>query len=195
MSLDEVTLGDWAKEHRNYLATRQRAIVSRFENSLRYVSVDQANAKTFSYEFASILRDAGSAFGSFSDAVVRGSDPTKSWKRAPDIKDFFNFYIEHIPNLPEEDINIGGHSGSCKLQPFWGWTAKEPPVWWTAYNKVKHSEYKHAKLGNLQNATNAVAAVEIILRYATLSQEGRGTGLFSLWGRTSKAACFENEPF
>lgn len=141
--LYEVISQNWAKRPLEYLATAHLAIVSRFEQSFRYVSLRRENAAAFSYEFASIPRDAGSALGSFSDAVVRDSDPRR-------------------------------------LQAFWGWTRRQAPVWWKAHNDVKHSEYKHAEKGNLQNATTAVAAVEIILRRATLNQ--RGTELFSPWG-------------
>ena len=160
---------DWAVEPLNYLTTTHLAIVSRFKQSLRYVSLHQANGDTFSYEFASILRDAGSAFGSFSDAVVRASNLEKDWGRgSPRIGDFRKFYLKLEPRLTKLNIEATGITSPNRLLvPFWGWTSKNSPDWWIAHNDVKHSEYKWAYRGNLKNATYALAAVEIILRRAT----------------------------
>jgi hypothetical protein len=172
----------WAKPHLDYLASTHYAIVSRFEESLRYVSLDSRNGGAYSYEFASILRDVGSAFGSFSDGVVRDSNHDKTWeKRPPNIVDFFEFYSRFQPEFPKTYIDVRGISGpGYRLQPFWGWTEKHAPPWWEAHNNLKHSEYKNAVQGNLRNATNAVAAIEIVLRVATLNQVG--TELFHNWG-------------
>lgn len=63
--------------------------------------------------------------------------------------------------------------------PFRNWTRNNGPSWWTAHNRLKHSEYEHKQQGNLQNATNAIAANEIVLRSST---QGQGTVLFSPWG-------------
>ncbi len=178
MRLHEVMEQDWAKPTLDYLATTQHAIASRFEESCRYVSLHHKNANAFSYEFASILRDACSAFGSFSGAVVQCLNPKN---KDPKIAGFFDLYSLYAPEFPKDYIDVVVLSGPRRrLQPFCGWTRGKPPAWWSAYNKVKHSEYKHAEEGNLQNATNAVAAVEIILRRATLNR--KGTGLFSPWG-------------
>lgn len=158
----------WAVEPLNYLITTHLAIVSRFQESRRYVSLHQANGNAFSYEFASILRDAGSAFGSFSDAVVKGSNPEKWGERDPTIGDFRKFYLKLQPRLNELNIQAAGITSPNRLlAPFWGWTSKKPPDWWKAHNEVKHSEYRNASRGNLKNAMCALAAVEIVLRRAT----------------------------
>lgn len=178
--LYEVISENWAKRPLEYLATAHLAIVSRFEESFRYVSLRRENAAAFSYEFASIPRDAGSALGSFSDAIVRDSDPRKNWNKDPNIGDFYMFFSQYADDLAKAYIDVTVVSDPRRLQAFWGWTRRQAPAWWKAHNDVKHSEYKHAEKGNLQNATTAVAAVEIILRRATLNQ--RGTKLFSPWG-------------
>lgn len=179
--LYEVMMGqDWAKAPLDYLTTTHHAIVSRFEESFRYVSLRPENAETFSYEFASILRDACSAFGSFSDAVIRASSSNVGKKKKLEIDDFFDFYSQYAPDLPKGYIDVAGVPEAYRLQPFWGWSKGQPPRWWTAHNKIKHSEYDNIKQGNLQNATNAVAAVETTLRRATKNQ--RGTRLFSDYG-------------
>lgn len=74
---------EWAKDPCAYLVATHNAIVSRFEEMLRYVTLHCDNSRTFSYEFASILRDACSLFGSFSGAVLKASDVKKVWERNP----------------------------------------------------------------------------------------------------------------
>jgi hypothetical protein len=168
----------WANEPREYLQRAQRDIISRFQGSFRFVALRPENAETFSYEFASLLRDAGSAFASFSDAVIQGLGTKKSkWLT---IKDYFDFYTGYVPDLSKKfiDVAIVEHGHEYRLQPFWEWDHQpKGPNWWCAYNDVKHSEYKNSKQGNLRNATNAIAAVEMVLRLATVSQQG-GTGIF-----------------
>ena len=181
MDLYEALSQPWAKEPLDYLYNTQRAIVSRFQESFRYVTLRRENAETCSYEFASLLRDAGSAFGSFSDAVTKGSDPARKWRSPPSIKNFFEFYNAYALDLSAKfiDVAIVEHGDQYRLQPFWGWShqPQKGPNWWRAYNHVKHSEYNSATEGNLRNTTNAVAAVEMVLRLATPNQQ-RGTGMF-----------------
>lgn len=171
---------EWARAPLDYLERTHHAIVSRFESSLRYVSLHRENAKTFSYEFASILRDACSAFGSFSAAIMRASNSKIGQGKEPDINDFRKLYSLYSPDLLTTYVEVRSLLGAPRLQPFWGWTQKNRPAWWKAHNLIKHSEYDNLREGNLQNATNAVAAVEIVLRCATQNQ--KGTGLFSPWG-------------
>jgi len=165
--------GPWAKELLDYMADRQRAIVERFEASFRFVSLHTANAEAFSYELASTLRDAGSAFLSFHDAVVREWAPKK--KRIG-VKDVLEYYEGNDPDFRKLYIEFARHPGALRLQPFWSWTFGSPPKWWTAYNQLKHSEYKHIEVGNMANATHAISAVEIVLR--CWSPDRRGTNLF-----------------
>jgi len=142
MDLYQVMRQNWAKAPLDYLTTTHHAIVSRFEESFRYVSLRPENAKTFSYEFASILRDASSAFGSFSAAVIRASSPSVGKKKKLEIADFFDFYSQYALDLPKGfiDIEVVAIPETRRLQPFWGWANGHPPSWWTAHNKIKHSE-------------------------------------------------------
>jgi len=181
MKLHDLGELEWAKEPLNYLTNTHLAIVSRFEQSLRYVSLHRDNGNTFSYEFASILRDVASAFGSFTGEIIKASDQEKVWAwNKPDIKDYRNFYLKIAPGLPTDFVELSGfYLPDRLLNPFWEWEDKTAPGWWNAYNKIKHSEYKHADLGNLQNVTNAIAAVDIILKSADFQ---RGSDFFTWVG-------------
>ena len=100
----------------------------------------------------------------------------KDGNKNANITDFFDFFSGYTLDLPETYIDVVNLADPYRLQPFWGWTRQQTPSWWKAHNNVKHSEYENAQDGNLRNATHAVAAVEIILRFGTLNQ--KGTGLF-----------------
>lgn len=62
----------WFKEAQSYWKERFRGIEARLSAALGYVQLDRRNRGSFSLEFASILRDAGSVFGSVLDALVEG---------------------------------------------------------------------------------------------------------------------------
>ena len=51
------------------------------------------------------------------------------------------------------------------LVPWSKWASNEIPIWWTAYNKVKHHRDKQYYRANLHNTLNAVAALYIINLY------------------------------
>src|SRR5215217_9457148 len=63
----------WYIEAWEYLKERRTFVQKRFIECTRYVEVHCENCNTFSFEFASILRDCGSVFGSVLDAMIKGS--------------------------------------------------------------------------------------------------------------------------
>jgi hypothetical protein len=71
---------------------------------MRYVDVHYENSNTFSYEFASILRDCGSVFSSVLDASIKGSAFTD--KEKTNIADYKSF-LKAQDNTDEIWTNIG----------------------------------------------------------------------------------------
>lgn len=160
---DLYTLRDleWVKRHADHLRIRYLAIFARFRESLRYVDLDPRNGSTFSYEYASILRDSGSAFGAFCEELVLSRPDSKPRPSRPTVGDFYRLLISYDTDLPFSftDVPQLGHAG--RLQPFLRWTANQSPSWWEAHNKAKHTN--NAYLGCLGYATNAVAALNVLL--------------------------------
>jgi len=61
----------WYYDITSYLFQRYSSIEMRLMETFRYVACHPRNKNTFSYEYASILRDAGSVFSSVLDRLVR----------------------------------------------------------------------------------------------------------------------------
>jgi len=152
----------WFAKAWNYLSARRPVIQARLENTFRFVELHKANESTFSYEFASILRDAGSVFGSVLDALVKGhkGDP----RLRTNFKCYRELLITYDPDIPRRSVRIRALFPGGLVLPLTALAKDNLPSWWQAYNKVKHSEYDNLQAGNMRNAVLAVAAL-VILEY------------------------------
>ena len=61
----------WFTEARDYVELRYDALVNRFKKTFDYVAPHKENCETYSYEYASILRDSASAFDSTLKRFIR----------------------------------------------------------------------------------------------------------------------------
>lgn len=151
----------WYVEASEYLKQRRGFIQSRFLELVRYVELHPDNADTFSYELAGILKDCGSCFGSVLDAMVRGSRFTQ--RRQPDIRDYRAFLQAQDARTWLYSVHVRSRFPNGLILPLYSLKkANTSPRWWTAYNKVKHSEYREYRLGSLGNAATALASLVIL---------------------------------
>lgn len=150
---------EWYVRATEYLRERRNFVQKRFTECLRYVDVHPGNSETFSYEFASILRDCGSVFSSVLDAVIKGSTPGK---RETNITDYKSFLQAQDDTVHLYSVHFRGRFPDGLILPFYSLKNSKSPGWWNAYNKVKHSEYDAYESGNLGNATTALAALVIL---------------------------------
>jgi len=173
----------WYSELSAYISQRYDSIEQRTIDTFRYVDCHPANSKTFSYEFASILRDAGSTFSSVMDKLVRHSLTVPS-TRILSIGD----YVEWLQNL-EPKIHLASAELAYPLTerllvPFRALgEADTTIVWWKAYNDVKHSDIDKYKEGSLENALNSVAGLAVLYAlagsWATTMKLFRKIGIFN----------------
>jgi hypothetical protein len=70
----------WFRELRAYIMMRYHPLEDRMISTFRYVECNPENFNVFSYEYASILRDAGSVFGSTMDTFLTHEEYPKSEK-------------------------------------------------------------------------------------------------------------------
>lgn len=152
---------EWYIQASEYLKERRTFIQKRFIECLRYVAVHTENCDTFSYEFASILRDCGSVFGSVLDAMIRGSAATN--KDKTDIRDYRSFLKTQDDRVYLYSVHFRRRFPYGLMLPLYSLkNAKKSPQWWEAYNKVKHSEYDEYRFGNLGNASTALASLVVL---------------------------------
>ena len=170
----------WYDDILSYLLQRYNSIEKRTIETFRYVACHPRNRNTFSYEYASILRDAGSVFSSVLDKLVR---ETSSLSKQLDIRDYRKWLMQldiprHTPKKIDRiysvSVDINYPLKEKVLLPLFQLKdEKEKLTWWEAYNNVKHSDIDKFHAGNFENAMNSVATLAILLALFVKGGEGR----------------------
>ncbi|HEX4962622.1 MAG TPA: hypothetical protein VF173_17430 [Thermoanaerobaculia bacterium] len=129
-----------------------------FERSLRFVEPAPENAGTFSLEF---LRQLLSACAQF-EVLTRlwCEERAAPGSKLGNIGEIREAMFTREPYLSEAEVNL--MTRNERVFPFRGWTADQPPVWWTAYNKVKHDPVKALAGATLANVRDALAALGLV---------------------------------
>jgi hypothetical protein len=152
----------WFLEAKSYWGSRFAPIKARLQDTFRYVELHTENRAVFSYEYASILRDCGSVFGSVIDVFVRY---TKDGSRDTQYKfaDYREFLRREVPDVHSDTLQIRRLFPNGLIIPFEDLdTETGIPKWWDAYNKIKHTEYDEFRMGNLENCITALAALALL---------------------------------
>ena len=152
----------WFSDIQKYIEDRWHAIEFRLFQTFRYVQPHPRNRDTFSYEFASILRDCGSVFASTLAEFVKNTNTTIG--KDPGIKEFCQFLKADIPNISFYGVRLIPLTlENYTLRPYYSLVKARPESkWWDGYNSVKHGEMGHYDKGNLGNVINAMGAVAIL---------------------------------
>lgn len=149
---------DWFSHIQSYLINRHDQIQQRLLTSFRYVECHPRNAATFSYEYASLLRDIGSVFSSFLDSIIKLS----SFKKGKlNINDYCEFLMNEVDFIEEICAEINAEYDQRYLFPF-HCIKKFNPHWWRAYNNVKHSDIENLQDGCLGNVLYGFASLSIL---------------------------------
>jgi hypothetical protein len=128
---------------------------------MEYVEVHSENCDAFSYQFASILRDSGSVFGSVLDAMIRGSGFVA--RGQTNIAHYKSFLKAQDGRIYLASVHFRSRFPYGLILPLYSLKAsRSNPRWWLAYNNVKHSEYAKYRFGNLGNAATALASLVIL---------------------------------
>jgi hypothetical protein len=152
---------EWYIQAYEYLKARRVFVQRRFIECTRYIEVHSENCDTFSYEFASILRDCGSIFSSVLDAVIKGATFTN--KKRTDISDYKSFLKAQDNTIYLSSVHFRSRFPDGLILPIYSLKDQtKNPQWWSAYNKVKHSEYNDYRFGNLGNVATALASLVIL---------------------------------
>lgn len=149
----------------------------------RYVDFDKLNNKTFSIEYLKLLQATCSEIDVVAKILAERADPAfkshdkiniQKWgfalqKAYPDIESMAVRFNNDYTIVPwdnwayEKYLNKKGDTSYRLIK------GKQTPVWWTAYNKVKHertSAYGSGKTNyvraNLKNLISAMAALYIL---------------------------------
>lgn len=143
--------------HWNYLL----AIEGDLERLSRFIEFDERNFECFSIEISRILLACGAEVDVVCKQICKELNPNSS---ANSINRYRDEIRAAYPAVPDFEVLLPRYG--LRLKPWTNWN--EPrgvPIWWTAYNKIKHHRDTEYHRANLQNALNAVGGLFIIVLY------------------------------
>jgi len=127
----------------------------------RYVEFAEANYKCYSLEMARILLAAAAE----ADVVCKQlCSSTSKASKADGIDAYREELNEAYPGVARLVVQIPRFR--LRLQPWRKWTTgKSNPIWWGAYNGLKHRRHTDYQGANLENTLDAVAGLYVLLLY------------------------------
>ena len=142
--------------HWNYFL----ALESDIEAVSRFIEPCEDNYQTYSQELARVLIASASEI----DVLLKGiSEQINPAVRADNIGRYETVIRASLPQVFDFKLHIP--RWGLELTPWIDWTANNPPLWWTACNKVKHHRITEYKRANLKHALNSVGALFIANLY------------------------------
>jgi hypothetical protein len=177
---------EWFSAAQSYWESQFPSVKETLLSALQYVEPHPKHRCVFSQEFARILKESGSIFGSVADDLVRGAGVIPRPRRTDyDIVDYCNFLREEVPDIHRRTVDLRPAGPKSVVVPFEELETKHGiPAWWRAYNKVKHRGSKESRLGNLENCVRAVSGLALL---------GGLMGVFSLDDLFVKVAVVRKE--
>lgn len=159
--LSQTKENSWATPiHWNYFL----GIESDLLNISRYIELHADNYKTFSTELARLLITASSEVDVVAKLLCGRIDKTS---RPDNICGYRKALVPGFTALGLQEIyEIETHASRFHLTfiPWEAWKRDEPsPVWWSAYNNVKHHRDRDFRSANLGNTLNAVSGLFVLL--------------------------------
>lgn len=159
--------------HWNYFL----ALEKDFELISRYIEFSEQNNSTFSIELARIIMACTQEVDVIMKKLCELVSPDSP---ANNINNYKAIIIDKIPELIEEVVNIPRFG--MRSIPWLNWTnTQDPPLWWTANNKIKHQRTDHFEKANLKNAFNSIGGLLITTLYYYKKKTEQENGSESDW--------------
>jgi hypothetical protein len=153
--------------HWNYFLAIERDV----EVLSRYVEFDARNFDSFSIEIVRLILAAGSEIDVVCKQVCRTINPSSN---ANDINDYRNEIMSSFTQTPHIEVIVPRFGLSLHPWDEWRDAKNGVPVWWTAYNKVKHQRDYHYEKANLKNTLNAIAGLFVVVLYLYIDDAESG---------------------
>ena len=135
------------------------ALESDLKKLARYIEFSPDNYSTYSLELTRLLLATGSEIDVACKELCLLINPES---KASSIDKYKPIILPRFPEILSQQVNC--RRFRLDFFPWKDWSKKRP-VWWTAYNHVKHDRLKIYRDANLGNVLNAVAGLGIIMQY------------------------------
>lgn len=152
-------------QHWNYFLALEDDVV----RLARYLEPTTHNFSAYSLELARILLTASSEGDVVAKQLCQKLNPDS---KADRITAYMNEITAVFPEMIQAEITMPKFG--LTLHPWTRWEEGKSPLWWKAYNNVKHHRHTHFEEANLQHALNAVAGLFILLLFFYAEEGERG---------------------
>lgn len=151
--------------HWNYFL----AIEDDIDRLSRYLELTETNFPAYSLELARILFCSSSEIDVVAKQFCKQINLSSN---ADNISKYRELIVAHYPQITQTRVHLPKFG--LTLNPWEEWIDKSP-IWWRAYNNVKHHRHTHFPDANLKNSLNATAAlfVLLLLFYKTEAAQGQ----------------------
>lgn len=142
--------------HWNYFL----ALEDDFLKLARFVEPTTSNFATHSLEIARVLFSAASEVDVVAKLLCR---KVNAQSKASSIGKYREQLLGAYPELAAAQVKIPRYG--LDLEPWSQWQVEDSPLWWRAYNKVKHHRDSHFVDASLKHALNALAGLFVLLLF------------------------------
>jgi len=126
----------------------------------RYLEPTNDNFDAYSLELARILFAAASEVDVVSKRLCK---KLNNKSKADNIKKYKSEILVVYPELVSAIVEIPRFG--LTLTPWEQWGIEDSPLWWRAYNNVKHHRHTHFAEASLKHTLNAVAGLFLLLLF------------------------------
>lgn len=152
---------------KNYIA-----IEKEFTKTLEYITLDSDNYETFSGAFIKLLLQIGSEIDLSAKLLCKQYN---KHTKLEDINDYRFIIMGADKDFGNTKVDILQHCNITSFKPWESWNNNKNPVWWTAYNMIKHRRMEigtiggikkdYYKFANLKNTLFALGGLYQLLIY------------------------------
>lgn len=126
----------------------------------RFIELHSDNYCTYSLELAKVLFAAASEIDVVAKQLCNKQD---SQSNAGNIVEYRRRILSAYPEIKDAIVYLPQFG--LTLTPWEQWKTESPPVWWKAYNNVKHHRHTHFSEASLKNALDSLAALFVLLLF------------------------------
>jgi len=138
----------------------------------RFVEFSKKNFRTYSLELAHLLLSSSSEIDVILKSLCKPFAPN-----AKNETNYRSYIPRNIPNFTKIKVEIPRYE--LTFQPWHSWNKNQTPVWWTAYNKVKHERNSYYDRANLKSVLQSMSGLFVSNIY--LYKDMANLGELSPW--------------
>lgn len=153
-------------QHWNYFL----ALEDDLNRLARYLELAEANFSAYSIELARLLFSAASEVDVVAKQLCQRLQPNG---QADNINAYRLGILSAHPEIAQSTVSLPKFG--LTLTPWEQWGVGANPVWWRAYNNVKHHRHTHFAEASLKNTLNSLAGLFALLLFFYKDEAHNGT--------------------